>query len=116
MDRMLTEPGRSDNTTGAAATGLAWVVGLVGQVVVPAYLIWVAGWESWAASYDGVVGAGRSTAGTAALVSAAAWLVQAVLTGYRRRRGSAAPSGFVFRVLGGLVVVGCLGTVHAMAP
>ncbi len=86
---------------------LAWLVFLSGQVVLPVYLLWAAAWEGWASSYDGVTGAGRSTAGAAVLVSAGAWLVQATLTGYRRRRGSPAAGGFVFVVIGALTTLGC---------
>ncbi|AEG44664.1 hypothetical protein [Isoptericola variabilis] len=87
--------GRAHRSADSRDVGLAVATGLVcvfGQVLVPAYLVWVAMWESWAASYDGVTAAGRPTAVTAVVVAAGAWLLQAIVTGYRRSRGGRAPS------------------------
>ncbi len=89
---------------------VAWLLFLFGQLFGPAYLLWAAAWEAWAASYDGVTGAGRSSAGAAAAVATGAWVLQAVLTAYRRRRGAAAVGGFVCLGLGALVALVCAYT------
>lgn len=100
----------------ANATAATWWVAILGQAIGPVWLVFLGMLEQWSASYgpSGTSSAMMVWVSAGIVVSGAAWVLQLVLTGYRRRRGSRAVSGIVFLVLGGawtvLLLVAAMGT------